>query len=583
MIRAVLFLECATIYNATRERIRRLRQPRYLFGAIAGIAYMYFAVLRRINPSFQHSSFEVSAPSPELLQTLQSLGAFILVLNLIGAWIFGGSRAALNFTEPEIAFLFPAPVARRSLIHFRLLRGQLRILFTALFLGLLSGRWTNFGGSTLTHSFGWWIILSFLNLHLIAAAFTRDRLLAAGLSERLRRVIVILAVVALAAVSIRWIQNATQNISFADSAELEAFAAKIFGAPALHFLLWPFQFVVRPFLAPTLLGFFQALPAAIILLVLQYFWVIWAEVSFEDATIDRARRRADTVLAWRKNRGSALRQASREQKEPFPLRPVGFRALAFYWKASIEVGRFAYPRSFATVGTFAVVALLFLLRQPTFAPAAKVIGGVIGIIGGYALILSPAIFRRAAQRMLDSIEVSKAYPVAGWEIILGELLCPISLVTMFEWIVLTLLAIIGCHSPELVRQAPGMLITAAIGLGLLVAPLSGLLFSINCAGMLFFPAWISTGVNAGPGIERFGQRLIFVAGYVLILAVALVPAAGLGGGAFLLAKLLSSTPEVPVAFGALFCAATLLGEFALVVAALGRRYERFDLSAELPR
>ena len=37
-------------------------------------------------------------------------------------------RAALGFSEAEIAFLFPAPITRRGLVHFRLLSVQFRSL-----------------------------------------------------------------------------------------------------------------------------------------------------------------------------------------------------------------------------------------------------------------------------------------------------------------------------------------------------------------------------------------------------------------------------------------------------------------------
>ena len=55
-------------------------------------------------------------------------------------------RAALTFTEAEVAFLFPAPVSRRTLIHFKLLKSQLGILFATLIFSLLTNRFGR-GGS----------------------------------------------------------------------------------------------------------------------------------------------------------------------------------------------------------------------------------------------------------------------------------------------------------------------------------------------------------------------------------------------------------------------------------------------------
>ena len=65
-------------------------------------------------------------------------GALALFVIVLLAWIIPHERAALTFTEAEVAFLFPAPVTRRTLIHFKLLRSQLGIFFTTLLLTLFS-------------------------------------------------------------------------------------------------------------------------------------------------------------------------------------------------------------------------------------------------------------------------------------------------------------------------------------------------------------------------------------------------------------------------------------------------------------
>ena len=109
---------------------------------------------------------------------------FVIVLL---AWIIPHERAALTFTEAEVAFLFPAPVTRRTLIHFKLLRSQLRIFFSVLLLTLFSRR---FGGNAWIHALGWWLILSTLNLHFLGSSFARTMLLDRGISNWLRRLLV---------------------------------------------------------------------------------------------------------------------------------------------------------------------------------------------------------------------------------------------------------------------------------------------------------------------------------------------------------------------------------------------------------
>jgi hypothetical protein len=43
-----------------------------------------------------------------------SIAALLMTGRIVYAWIFSADRAALTFTEAEVAFLFQAPVQRRS-------------------------------------------------------------------------------------------------------------------------------------------------------------------------------------------------------------------------------------------------------------------------------------------------------------------------------------------------------------------------------------------------------------------------------------------------------------------------------------
>ena len=78
--------------------------------------------------------------SPDNQVLFESVGALALFIILLLAWIIPHQRAALTFTEAEVAFLFPAPISRRTLIHFKLLRSQTAILFTTLLLTLVTNR-----------------------------------------------------------------------------------------------------------------------------------------------------------------------------------------------------------------------------------------------------------------------------------------------------------------------------------------------------------------------------------------------------------------------------------------------------------
>jgi len=97
--------------------------------------------------------------------------------------------------------------------------------------------------------------------------------------------------------------------------------------------------------------------------------------------------------------------------------------------------------------------------------------------------------------------------------------------------------------------------------------------------VLLFPAWFQSAHDGLHGIEASGQRLIFALGQFFVFVFALVPAALVfAAGFFALRMILPWTACVPMAGVA--AALTLGVEVALGVVALGKVFERFDLSAE---
>ena len=125
-------------------------------------------------------------------------------------------------------------------------------------------------------------------------------------------------------------------------------------------------------------------------------------------------------------------------------------------------------------------------------------------------------------------------------------------------------------------------VVGALGIFLIAPPLCGLMLCIPYAGVLFFPAWAEAPGAGGGGIEVAGQRLIFFAGYLVVLIVALLPAAGLGAIGFIIGQWLAGVP-VALVFTALIASAVITAELAAAVWWLGERLERFDVAMELPR
>ena len=54
MFSASLYIIVCSARNRLRVRLRRLREPRYLIGAIVGAAYLYFSFFARFRASRKH-------------------------------------------------------------------------------------------------------------------------------------------------------------------------------------------------------------------------------------------------------------------------------------------------------------------------------------------------------------------------------------------------------------------------------------------------------------------------------------------------------------------------------------------------
>jgi len=586
MIGALVYLQATTLKNAFRARFVRLRQPKYLFAALVGAAYFYFFFFRRVAP--QPHPLPVHhdpVATMDWLVLREPAGALLLFIAMALAWIIPNSRAALAFTEAEVAFLFPAPVTRRTLVHFKLIKSQLSILVTSLILTLISNRWTFLGGNMWVHAAGWWLVFSMYNLHLIGASFVRARLLDFGVDALRRRIIATGVLLTLGLVTWLWMQRTLPRLSedvFSSPQTLLNYIEGMLATPPLAWVLFPFRLAVRPFLAESLTHFLFVLWPVLLLLGGHYFWVVRSDVAFEEASVALSQKRAERAAAMRAGKWTS-RTPTKQRREPFALVPKGVPSIAFLWKSLIAAGPLYYPKNWLILGLALALGTFWLGHDMTYRPVLTAIGIFSGVLCAYGLFFGPVLSRRGTGQLLERFDLLKSYPVHGWQAVLGELLCPITILCAFEWVFLVLLALaIGLSEPggALTLWVAGI---GAVSAALLMLPLVGLLFALNFAGVLYFPAWLSLSTQHGAGIEKVGQRLIFFVGYLVVLIGALLPAAGFGAIPFLLVWLYSDQLALAIALGSIGACAVLVGEFAFAIWWLGRRFEHFDLSVEMPR
>ncbi|MBI2924161.1 MAG: hypothetical protein HYY24_00470 [Verrucomicrobia bacterium] len=580
MTSALLYLQLCSFKNRLISRLRRLKQPKYLAGFVVGGAYMYFFFFRHWFTGDGAKAVRAVTP-PDVLPVFEMLGALVVLVIVFLAWLLPKERSALQFTEAEVAFLFAAPVSRRTLIHFKLLKSQAAIIFSSLFFTLFAGRLKSW--DAWIYATGMWLLFSTLNLHFLGASFVRTMLLDRGITTARRRLSVVALLTLLVAAVVIGAGQTLRAPTMDDLGGLKRIANYVrdilgTGLPAV--ILLPFRLLVRPAFAASARDFLLALGPALALLIAHYWWVVRSNVAFEEASVEAARKLADRMAAARAGNLQLGKKAKSKVRQPFTLGAAGSPMIALFWKNLILTSHWFTWRIWLVLIWLAVVGSFFLAATVRDSGVRVAVGGFALGIAGMALLMGPHVLHADLRHDLPVADVLKMYPLRGWQVVLGEILAPAAVLACVQW--LLLIIAVGSFPGQMGPRELPLLHRAGFGLGIgLVAPLLNVLsLLIINAGVLYFPAWSHLGPGSAQGFEVMGQRMILMVGQLLVLALGLLPAALVFALLFFLGKLLVG-PIVAMLVGAVGVAAVLAVEGGLAIHFLGRLFERFDVSAEL--
>jgi hypothetical protein len=578
MLAALWYLQFHSAKNRALVRFRRLKQPKYLVGGIVGALYFYFYFFRYLLGFPGRNRGQTLSPGMGTHAFYEGLGATILFVAVILAWVLPHERAALTFSEAEVDFLFPAPISRRGLIHFKLIRSQAAILFTTLILMLVTNR---FGGKFWIHAAGWWLILSNLNLHFLGSSFARTRLMDRGITNTQRRLMILGLLLTVTTVVLVWTSKSwpqfsvTQNL---DLAALEQYFEAVLTSGPLPWLLYPFRLVVRPYIASDVHTFFGALLPALALLALQYWWVARADVAFEEASLEASRKLAQKLAAARSGQLGTHDRKVKSRRAPFVLATTGSPLFALFWKNLISAGQMFSPRLWILLAVTAVMVSTLLAQVSENSNLVSACGMAAGMVVVWSLFIGPQILRQDLRQDFEVADILKMYPIRGWEVALGELLAPVTILTGAQWVLLLIAEALLLSAPTTYFTRP---LTVGVGFGaaLIVPMLNLIILQIPNAAVVLFPAWFQTGKERAHGFEVTGQRIIAIFAQLVVFIIALIPAAVAFVAVLLvLENIVGRTIGIAAASAV---AATILGiEGALGVALLGKLFERLDLSAE---
>lgn len=605
MIGALLYLRFTSLRNRVVYGLKRLRQPKYLAGALAVAAYFYTIFFRNLSsPSGRGSKRAAAAHAAQALPPnladglplFAAVGALLVLAIVILAWVLPSDRPGLRFTEAETAFLFPAPVTRRALINFSLLSSQFKILFTSLFFTAISNRWGFLGGNAVTHALGWWVVLSTINLHYSGAALTVSRLVERGVSPLRRRLTVLACIVVAIGATLAWAWRGIVPPDADDVAGIAPFThyvLDILDHGVLGALLRPCKFILAPFLAPDFHTFLVAFPPALLIIGLHYVWVLRMETSFEEASIALAEKRTATLAAMREGKRPFGPARTAGRAAPFFLADTGRPELAFLWKNLLATAPYFNLRVLAIAAAVILVGSKWFLSGDEVAQAVRlVVSGFSLMAGGYILIFGPHLARQDLRGDMQNADILKTYPLRGSQLLLGQLLTPVAILTGLVWLCILAAALAFRPShPAVSAFTPSVRIAAALGLALLTPFLCSLQLLVLNGATVLFPAWFQAtrGHAAGvAGIEVMGQRLIFFVGQFFVLLVAMLPAAlgataifGLTWLGFHLFDQDALAPIPGIVGGAVAALALLTAEIWFALRWLGDRFEHLDVSAEL--
>jgi ABC-2 type transport system permease protein len=577
VLRAFAYLRATSIANAVRLQLRRLRQPKYLVGTVVMVGYLALVLGGSIRDP---RSFGV-AMTAEWLGLMTGLAALALLVAVAAAWLLPGNRAALAFSEAEVAFLFPAPLSRVALINFSLLRSQLVIALSAFLVAVVLGRGRWLPGNAWQHAVALWLVMATLRLHFLGASFAHERLFQAGWKPWLRRTVATAAVLAVFGAMVAWLAahvTPPGDDDLASPVALGRWLGLALQQPAIDVVLAPFRWLVAPVFAGGGAAWWASLLPAFALLAAHYLWVVRSHVAFEEASIDFARRRAVRAQAMREGRSPFRTGEATARLAPFALAPRGAVPVAFLWKGLIAAGPAGRPRN-AAILLAIVAAILFGLARTPWDGLVQLVGGLALGFGVAMPLMGPLVAQRSLRETLDTLDIYKAAPMRGAQVAFGQLLAPVVLIAGTQWVLLLVAMLAGLAEGHAPWDFSAEGVAVVFGVLLLTPPLSMLMLCLPFAGVLWLPAWASAFSARGGGFEVAGQRMIFGVVFMLAVALALLPAGLVGGGAWLLGNLVD-WPVAGLVLGDVLAAAIVAVEAAIALRLLGGRIDRFDLSLE---
>ncbi len=526
---ALWYLYSRSWRNRVLQQLRRLRQPRYIVGALAMGAYITSLLL---SPSARSAA----AGDASLLDMRHLLSIVGLSLALGAWWLAAPSDNALAFSPAEVYFLFPAPVKRRTLVQARLFSVQALLLMQVLIWTLLLRR----GAGDLPGAFraiGLWVLFTTISLHRLGATLARTHAPDVPRRKPIAKSIAVLFLVALLAACIHaapaamaaW-RSYLALTSYDTSQFVDRMMAgrvaiqSMLNDPVVHALVWPIRAATAPAFARDGSGWAVAMPGALLLLVLHYFWILRDPQPFEELAVGSSARFAERVA--RQRRGETL-TGLKTGRLRWDLGFSGHPAMALVWKNVTASVRTFRPRSLVLAILIVIIIAVISGRGTEgadFARSSMRSAFVTTFVSVFvaAVLTAPAWFRLDLRHDLTHLAFLKTAPLPAHTIVATEILTAAMITTV------GMALLFGLPAFFLMRGIGGPLgrlelALAVLGGGIALGGINLLHITLYNAVALWLPAWVPLnqgGASTG-GASVVGQVYITLLGILASLSLLL--------------------------------------------------------------
>jgi Putative ABC exporter len=560
VIQAFIEMAVRSFRNRIVARVKRMKDPRYAVGALFGLLYFGWIFFRNRAGS---ARFFAAGPASEL--RVDAVSVFVLFIMLF-AWALPGDSGGLEFSEAEIAFLFPAPLRRRDLLLYKIIRQQPQVLMSVTIFTLF--------GATRSKFIGLWIAFSVMSIYMMLVALGRARLRLMGINFLVRLIAVLAIAFGIGAAAFFAAKGLVFDLVHATPASRMTQVDAIFHVPVIAAILFLPKLYSGAVFPPTLTTLATSSLALLVLGALFFFIADRLNVSFEEGSVVRAQRRHERLQQMRARRGGGYVMFKRA-RAPFRLAPTGRPETAIVWKNTVATVRMSLAWIVIILIVFAVLIVNAMFMQPAGRSA---IGITFLMLVCMLPFIGPNIFTNDLRLDLPRLEVLKSYPLSGECIVAAEVAAPLVIIAALE------LTAIGCAWGVLGTSATKMshVVGAefAVVALLLAVPIVALQLLIRNAVPVIFPAWAARAKEDPRGFVLTGQRLLLVLGNLVVLGLALLPAALVFAPSAYVAIKFFNGNAIFMAVMTAPAIAVICGEVWLGLRVLGSRFDALDVSQE---